>query len=298
MDRSKSISRVTLWGAAGNLLLSAFKMLSGILGHSASMVADAVHSLTDLVSDAIVLVMVRFSGKRADKDHQWGHGKYETLATVVIACMLLVVSGELMAKGVENIDKVLKGGEIPVPGVIALWAAIVSILVKEALFQWTYIMGKKLNSPAMITNAWHHRSDALSSVGAALGIGAAKLLGGKWVILDPVVCCIISIVIIVIAVKMAIPAIHELTEGSLPEDIQNNIIGIMESVDGVDGIHNVKARRNGPRIVLSAHIVVDPNLPVRDADKVCKAAQAAVKAVYGPETILTLQIEPDSTDQE
>lgn len=297
-ERSSTISRVTLWGAAGNLALTAFKFLAGVLGHSASMMADAVHSLSDLISDAVILVMVRFSSKSADRDHQYGHGKYETLATVAIAILLIVVGGDLMAEGVEKINSVLSGGEIPMPGSIALWAAIASILVKEALYQWTAHVGKKVNSPAMITNAWHHRTDALSSVGAAMGIGAAMYFGGKWVILDPLVCCVISILIIFIGVKMAIPALHELTEGSLPDDIQSDILRIIESEPGIDSVHNLKARRNGPRIILSAHIVVDPDLPVREANTVCKRAQTAVKAKYGPETLLTLQIEPDSDDQE
>lgn len=292
MTREQKISQVTIWGAIGNLLLTAFKLVTGLLGRSSAMIADAIHSLSDLVSDIVVLVMVRVSSKGVDKNHDYGHGKFETLATVVVAVILLWVGVELLIEGIGKIRLVIMGDTLPVPGQIALWAALISIWVKEALYQWTSRVGKKVNSPAMITNAWHHRSDALSSIGAAIGISGAICFGGKWVILDPIVGCIISIFIIVIAIKMAIPALYELTEGSLPEDTEQQIIQLILSVDGVTNVHDLRTRRNGPIIIIGVHIVVDPNMTVAQAHHLTVLAENAIRDQFGNETQISIHIEP------
>lgn len=293
MNREQTIQAVTIGGAVGNLVLAGFKLLAGILGKSSAMMADAIHSISDLISDVVVLVMVRISSKGVDKDHDYGHGKYETLATVIVAVMLLIVGGELMLGGIDKVRTVINGDELEQPGSIALWASLVSIAVKEFLYQWTARVGKRVNSPAMITNAWHHRTDALSSIGSAIGIGGAMLLGGKWVVLDPIVGCVISVFIIIIAIKMAMPALHELTEGSLPEDVENDIVAIIESTDGVENVHALKTRQNGPVIILSAHIVVDPNITVSEAHKITVDAETAVREKFGKETLISIHIEPD-----
>lgn len=293
MNREQTISRVTIGGAIGNLLLAAFKLAAGLLGQSAAMMADAIHSISDLISDVIVLVMVKVSSKAADKGHDYGHGKYETLATVIVAIMLLVVGSELMVSGLQKINVVMAGGELAVPGIIALVAALVSILMKELLYQWTARVGKRVNSPAMISNAWHHRTDALSSIGSALGIGGAMLLGGQWAVLDPLVCCAISIFIIVISVKMIMPALHELTEGSLSEEVENDVVSLITSVEGIDNVHDLKTRRNGPTIIISAHIVVDPKMTVSEAHHITVLAENAVRSKYGKETLISIHIEPD-----
>ncbi|MCQ2140338.1 MAG: cation diffusion facilitator family transporter [Bacteroidales bacterium] len=291
-NREQTISRVTAWGAVGNLVLAAFKLLAGVVGRSSAMLADAVHSLSDLVSDVIVLVMVKVSSKAADKDHDYGHGKYETLATVVVALMLVMVGAKLMAEGIQKIRLVVAGGVLAVPGSVALWAALVSIGLKELLYQWTARVGKRMNSPAMITNAWHHRTDALSSIGSAIGIGCALAFGGKWAILDPIVCCMISIFIIVVAVKMTIPALHELTEGSLPDDMEAQIVEIIGSVPGVEDVHGLKTRRNGPAIIIGVHIVVDPNITVAAAHHITELAEDALRERFGQETQISIHIEP------
>jgi len=292
-SREKTISRVTIWGAVGNLVLTGFKLVAGFLGHSSAMIADAIHSLSDLISDVVVLIMVKVSSKGIDQNHDFGHGKFETLATVLVSLMLLVVGGELMVGGIEKIRLVAAGGELPSPGSIALWAALVSIIVKEALYQWTAIVGRRVNSPAMISNAWYHRTDALSSIGSALGIGGAMLLGGKWTILDPIVGCVISVFIIVVAVKMVLPALHELTEGSLPKEMKDKICELITSVEGVDNVHDLRTRRNGPTVIISAHIVVNPEMSVHHAHHLTELAEEAVRHEFGNETQITLHIEPD-----
>lgn len=292
VKREKKITNVTILGAVGNILLTAFKFIAGLAGHSSAMVADALHSLTDLVSDVVVLVMVKISGKGVDSNHRYGHGKFETMAIVVVALLLLVVGGELMAGGVTKIRLVIQGGTLPVPGTIALWAALVSIAVKEALYQWTAHVGRQVDSQAMITNAWHHRSDALSSVGAAIGIGAAMIFGGKWAVLDPIVGCAISLFIIAIAVKMVMPALHELTDGALPENVEQEITQLIISVPRVEGVHDLRTRRSGHIIIIGAHIVVNPTMSVSDAHHLTVLAENAVRERFGVETQISLHIEP------
>ena len=292
-ERGHTISMVTVWGAVANMALSVMKLVAGIVGRSSAMVADAVHSFSDLVSDIVVLVMVRVASKGKDKSHDYGHGKFETLATVIISLLLLVVGARLMISAVERIRFVLEGGELEAPGRIALWAAVISIIVKELLYQWTSRVGKLVDSQAMVANAWHHRSDALSSVGSAVGIGGAILLGGKWTILDPVVGAVISIVIIVVAVQMAVPAINELTEASLPDNVENRIMDLIRAVSGVENVHDLRTRRSGPEIIIDVHIVVDPEMTVAAAHDITIEAETAVRKEFGEGTQLSIHVEPN-----
>lgn len=290
--REKQIISVTIWGAVANIVLTLAKLAAGILGRSAAMVADAIHSLSDLISDAVVLAMVKIAGKDKDESHNFGHGKFETLATVVVSLLLLVVGVSLMSKGIEKIRFVAGGGVIEKPGMIALWAALFSIAVKEVLYQWTARVGKSVNSQTLVANAWHHRSDALSSVGALIGIGGAILLGGKWTVLDPIVGCIISIVIIVMAVKISIPAINELTDASLSEETENQILDIISSVDKVENVHNLKTRRSGPCVIIDAHIVVDPMMNVYDAHQITVQIEKDLYEQFGYNAQISIHVEP------
>ena len=269
--RRKEIRKITLIGAGVNIVLTAIKIVAGVLGRSAAMIADGVHSLSDLLSDIVVLVFTHISSKGRDRDHSFGHGKFETLATLIVSLILVVVGGKLMAGGVQKIVDILNGEAIPVPGHIALWAALASILAKEILYIATARVGKKVNSPVVIANAWHHRSDALSSIGALAGIGGAILLGEKWTILDPIASCCISIAIIVVAVKMALPSLSELLETSLPEAIEEDIKKTAAAVPGVEDIHNLQTRRNGISFIIDAHVVVDPTISVVQAHDIATA---------------------------
>lgn len=292
MNREKSIVRVTVWGAVANVVLAVAKLVAGIVGRSAAMTADAIHSFSDLVSDVIVLVMVKVASRGNDKDHEYGHGKFETLATVAVALLLLAVGGKMLADGVSRIAGFFRGEQMVVPGMIAFWAALVSIAVKEALYQWTAHVGRKFDSPAVVTNAWHHRSDALSSVGSAVGIALASLLGGKWAIMDSVVACAISIFIIRIGVKMALPALRELTEASLPEETENEIREVILSVDGVLDVHAMKTRKAGPDIIIESHIVVDPEMTVFQAHLLTEYAEDRLRERFGQKTQISLHVEP------
>lgn len=291
-EREKRITRVTLLGSVVNLVLSVGKVLAGVFGHSAAMIADGIHSVSDLASDIVVLVFVRISSKGEDRDHEYGHGKFETLATLIMSLILIVVAAQLMASGIRTIAGVLSGEAIPSPKYIALVAAVVSIVSKEWLYRYTVKAGNELDSPVVVANAWHHRSDALSSVGSLVGIAGAMFLGSKWTMLDPLASCCISIAIFVVAVKMAVPSLKELLDVSLPQDMEQKIIAVSSAVPGVMNVHGLKTRRNGPSIIMEAHIVVDPSITVVQAHNIATAVEDALKHSFGNETQISLHIEP------
>lgn len=290
--REKEIRKITVIGAVVNIALTVFKIVAGILGRSAAMIADGVHSFSDLLSDIIVLIFTHMASKGRDRDHSFGHGKFETLATLIVSLILVAVGAKLMADGVQKIVGVLKGDIIPVPGYIALWAALASIIAKEILYWVTVRAGRKMNSPVVIANAWHHRSDAFSSLGALAGIGGAVLLGEKWTILDPIASCCISIAVIAVAVKVALPSLSELLETSLPEAVEEDIKKTAAAVPGVEDIHNLQTRRNGISFIIDAHVVVDPTISVVQAHDIATAVEDSLRAKYGPETQISIHIEP------
>ena len=293
MQREKEIRSITLWGAAVNIILTAGKIFTGILGHSAAMIADGIHSLSDLLSDVVVLIFTHISSKGKDRGHSFGHGKFETLATLIVSVILVTAGARLMSSGVTSIIGVFKGIDIPEPGYIALAAAAISIITKEILYHATVKVGKKTGSTVVIANAWHHRSDALSSIGSLIGIGGAIVLGDRWTILDPLASCIISIAIIVVAVRMAIPSLAELLETSLPEEIEQEIISIASAVNGVMDIHDLKTRRNGISFIIDAHIVVNPDISIVEAHNIATDVEEVLRKRYGKETQLSIHIEPD-----
>jgi len=296
--REQQIANVTWMGMAINAVLTAFKLVAGIAGRSSAMIADGVHSLSDFISDIIILAFLRISSKGRDEDHDFGHGKFETMATFILSIILLVVAAQILSHAIEKINSVLQGKEIPTPSMIALIAAAVSILAKEFCYRFTINTGKKTDSPAVIANAWHHRSDALSSIGSLIGIGAAILLGNKWVILDPIMGCVISIVIFVVAVKMALPAMKQLLDISLPEETEKQIIDTAQSVKGVVNVHNLKTRQHGPSVIIDAHILVDHRISIIEAHDISTKVEEALKKRFGNETQTSLHIEPDNFSHE
>ena len=292
MDRTRRITRVTGLGLAVNLLLTAGKMVAGVLGRSAAMLADGMHSLSDLAGDVVLLAFLRVSARDRDKSHDFGHGKFETFATLVVAVLLCVVAAGIGRDGAEWIVRLVRGETLPQPGMIALWAAVVSILVKEALYRITVRVGKAEQSPAVVANAWHHRTDALSSVGSLLGIGGALLLGEKWTVLDPVAALVIACFILVTGIKMALPAVRELLDASLPDDEEEEVLQIMGSVPGVRDVHGLKTLRAGRSVVIEAHIVVDPQMSVAAAHDICDEIERRLRGRLGPQTQISLHIEP------
>jgi len=297
-NRNKQITRITWIGMAINAVLTLFKLIAGVMGRSSAMIADGVHSLSDFISDIIILVFLRISGKGRDKDHDFGHGKFETMATFILSIILLIVAAGILSDGIHKAIDILNGEEVEKPTMIALIAAIVSIVGKEFCYQITARVGRKVNSPAVMANAWHHRSDAFSSIGSLIGIGGAILLGQKWIILDPLMGCAISIAIFVVAIKMALPAMRELLDISLPDDVENEIISIAKSVEGVTDVHNLKTRRTGPSVIIDAHIMVDHNITIVEAHNIATEVEKQLTEHYGIETQINIHIEPDNYSHE
>lgn len=293
MDRTSKVTFVTLVGSVVNIVLTVFKILAGIMGRSTAMIADGIHSLSDLLSDIIVIVFVKISSKGRDKNHDYGHGKFETFATLIISLMLIVVAANLMSGGINKVRMILDGGEVSSPGMIALWAAVASIVLKEILYRYTIIQGRALNSPMMIANAWHHRSDAFSSVGSMLGIAGAIFLGDKFVILDPITGCVISIFILVMAVKMSVPAIKELLDVSLPDEVEQQIVSTAKSIQGVIDLHELKTRREGPGIIMEGHLVLLSDISLKEAHNISKKVEESLRKEFGPETQISLHLEPE-----
>lgn len=293
MNREKEIRSITLWGTVINIVLTVGKIIAGMVGRSAAMIADGVHSLSDLLSDIVVLVFTHISSKGKDRDHSFGHGKFETLATLIVSVILVAVGANLMSGGIRSIIGVFNGETIPKPGYIALIAAVVSIVSKEILHHATVKVGRKTDSPVVIANAWHHRSDAFSSIGSLVGIGGAILLGDRWTVLDPLASCMISVAIIVVAVKMAMPSLAELLETSLPEDIENEIKETASSVEGVMDIHELKTRRNGMSFIIDAHLTVRRDISIVEAHDIATSVEDVLISKYGQQTQVNIHVEPE-----
>lgn len=293
MERDKKVYRVTLLGSVVNLLLLVFKFVGGVLGHSAAMIADAVHSLSDFVTDLIVIVFVKISSKPEDADHAYGHGKYETLASCIIGLALIVV-GVMMGYNatVKIVDVVRNGTELASPGIIALAAAVLSIVLKEWMFRITRKVAREVDSPAVEANAWHHRSDALSSVGTAIGIGGAVLLGSKWAVLDPIAALVVSVFIVVQAAKILSDAIGQLMEKSLPRDVEQRICEIVYEEEGTSDIHHLRTRKIGSQISIELHVRMNGSLTLREVHDKSIAIEKRLRAAFGDSTYINLHVEP------
>ena len=292
MEREKQIYRVTLAGRVGNVLLVSFKFVAGLAGHSAAMIADAVHSLSDFITDIVVLVFVGISARPQDRSHDYGHGKFETLATLFISLALVAAAIGIIVSGAMKLAAWIGGADLASPGRIALWAALLSILLKELMFRYTARKGRELDSPALKANAWHHRSDALSSVGAALGIGGAVLLGGRWTVLDPLASIVVGAMLVKVAWEIMRPSLGELTDESLPEKTEEDILAVFHSFPEVSEPHNLRTRHIGNRIAIEAHIRMDGGITLAQAHDVTSRIERALKERFGPETIVTLHMEP------
>ncbi|WP_033151397.1 cation diffusion facilitator family transporter [Prevotella sp. RM4] len=294
MERNKEIYKVTMVGGAVNVVLLLFKFVAGIVGHSAAMIADAVHSLSDFVTDIIVLVFVRISGKPTDKSHEYGHGKYETLATTLIGLALLIVAVGIVYSALTKIIHWAQGGTLEAPGLLALWAALLSIVLKEAVFHYSMVQARKLNSQAVEANAWHHRSDALSSIGTAIGIGGAIFLGERWTVLDPMAGIIVGLFIIKVAIDLLRNGIGDLMEHSLPDEVESEILQLAGSIPGVTEPHDLHTRRLGNHYAIELHILMDDDISLREAHNKSEEVENILREHYGAETHIAVHVEPKS----
>lgn len=292
MDRQKETYRVTIAGSIINILLLAFKFAAGILGHSAAMIADAIHSLTDFVTDAIVLVFVRLGSKPTDHDHDYGHGKYETLASAIIGVSLLVVGMMICYSGVTKTYHAMCGEPLQQPGFIALAAAVASVVLKEWAYRFTVRVGRRCHSEAVVANAWHHRSDALSSVGTTVGIGGAIILGDKWAVLDPLTAIVVSFFIMKAAWSVLSKAVDELTDGSLPKETEDEIEKIVSEDNEVSVVHNLCTRRIGNRIAIEMHVRMPGETSLYVAHRHATEIEQRLKQRFGADTHISIHLEP------
>lgn len=292
MEREKEIFRVTIWGGIINVVLLVVKFVAGIFGHSAAMIADAVHSLTDFATDVVVLIFVHLGNKPADRDHDYGHGKYETLATAIIGTSLLAVGVLIFCSGAGKTWRVIQGEMLPSPGKVALVAAVASIVLKEWAYRFTVKVGKRCQSEAVVANAWHHRSDALSSVGTMIGIGGAILLGNRWTVLDPLASIVVSVFIVRAAWQLMMESMKELTEASLSDENEAVIMHIAASEPGVSEVHNLRTRRVGNRIAIEMHARMLGSTPLVEAHLHATAIEHRLKEHFGPDTLVSIHLEP------
>lgn len=292
MDRNREIYKVTLVGGVVNVVLLLFKFVAGILGHSAAMVADAIHSLSDFVTDVVVLFFVRVSAKPKDRSHDYGHGKYETLAMTLIGVALFVVAIGIIYSGTTKIISWANGNTLETPGMLALWAALLSIGLKECVYRYSMTKARELNSQAVEANAWHHRSDALSSVGTALGIGSAIFLGQRWTVLDPIASVVVGAFIVKVSVDLLRDGIGDLMEQSLPDAVEEEILHLVASLPGDIKPHDLCTRRLGNHYAIELHILMDGDVSLLEAHDKASEVEDLLRDHYGEETHVAVHVEP------
>lgn len=290
--RSHKIYRVTLIGLAVNLVLAVGKLAAGVAGRSGAMVADAVHSFSDLATDIVVLVFTKISAKPRDQGHEYGHGKYETLATIIISLALAAVGTGILVSSIRSIHAIIDGVLPDRPGLVALLAAVVSIVAKELLYRYTVRVGRAVNSPSVVANAWHHRSDALSSLGTLAGIGCAYFLGARWRIADPIAALVVAVFIFKIALDLIRSGLDELLERALPEDMEQEILRIVAAEPETRSPHNLRTRRIGASIAIELHIRVDGSMTVAHSHALTVDIERRLRERFGPETMIAIHVEP------
>lgn len=284
---AQAIRRVTWAGLAVNLLLAAFKFVAGVWGHSQAIVADGVHSLSDLATDLAVLWGLPFWTAPADESHPYGHRRIETLITAGIAVSLGAVA---LALGWRALGTLARAHVEP-PGGIAAAAALASVLLKEGLYRWTLAVGRRTRSSAVIANGWHHRSDAFSSVPVLVAVAVAAARPG-WAFLDDVAALLVAVVILRLSWRLALPAWHELADrGATGEDLRA-IQAIAERVEGVRALHELRTRRMGAGLYVDLHILVDDNMTVRRGHEISERVKRALLEA-GPDIVdVMVHLEP------
>lgn len=257
------VSRVTiLW----NAVLSFLKLAAGVLAHSGAMVSDAVHSMSDVFSTIIVMIGVKAAEKASDKEHPYGHERMECVAAIVLAVVLLLTG---LAIGYEGIQKISSAeeGTLQTPGILALIAAVVSILVKEGMYRYTSSAAKRIDSNALMADAWHHRSDALSSIGALIGIGGARL---GFPVLDPIASLVICLFIAKAAYDIFKDAIDKMVDRSCDEETEKAIRACALRHEGVLAVDQLMTRQFGNRIYIEMEVSVDGQMPLDEAHAIAE----------------------------
>jgi len=285
-------TRVTWLGCCVNIILTSFKLFAGIWGRSQAMIADAIHSLSDIITDIVVLLGFKVASKPADMDHAFGHERVETLATLIVGASLIIVAIWIGWTGISTILKMTSGVYLYQIRWIAFIAAIVSIVTKEGVYRYTVKVGKHINSQAVIANAWHHRSDALTSVATLIGIGGALLLSERWRILDPIAALVVCFFIVKVAIRIARGSVLDLIDTAVSKETVDKIKTIIKSVPGVIGVHDIKTRSIGHNIALDVHITVNPKLTVAQGHDIATKIEDELKIKLDNVGFISVHIEP------
>ncbi|OPL08328.1 MAG: hypothetical protein AVO33_11370 [delta proteobacterium ML8_F1] len=258
-----------VFGVIGNILLTVVKGIAGVLGGSSAMVADAVHSASDVIASGVVFISLRIAKKPADEDHPYGHGKAEAISSSIVGLLLLAAGYQILM----NAYHAIAGGSHGVPTAIALYAAILSIAAKEAMFRVTYRVGVKINSPSTVANAYDHRSDAFSSIATLIGIGGA-MLGFSF--MDPLAGGVVALFIMRMGYSIVIDASHQMMDKSVDEEIIKKITQITQGTEGVLSTHGIRVRQSGPFYLVDLDICVNRKLSIEEAHEICDEARSNI----------------------
>ena len=291
-QRTKEINRVTWWGIFVNMLLAVTKLIGGTIGQSQSLIADGLHSLSDLASDAMVLVAAKHAGEEADDDHPYGHGRFETLATVGLGLFLIAVGLGIAFDAAHRVfDEEIKA----VPHYFTLAIALFSILSNEALYHFTHRVGLRINSKMLIANAWHHRSDAISSIVVLVGIAGAQM---GIAILDPIAAIIVALMIVKIGYDLSYHSVRELVDTALePEMVEQIKAKILENEDVLE-MHMLRTRRMGHTSLVDVHILVQPKLSVSEGHHISEDVEKSLINSFDDINDVTVHIDPENDEQE
>ena len=289
MSPERKITHLSIWI---NILLTGLKFVAGVFGRSQALIADAIHSLSDVATDIAVLVGLRFTSKPVDKDHAYGHGKYETIVAAVIGVALAYVGVRIAGTAIQRIFHAMHGDALTMPSAFAFWAAVLSIVVKEWLYRATLKVARSTGNASLVANAWHHRSDAFSSIATAAGVGAAVFLGNDWLILDPIAALFVSIFLLKIAWRIIREQLGELTDQSLAPEVCAEILALARGIPGIEQPHNLRTRMVGRHPVIDLHVRLRADLPLREAHAIATTLEHALQHRFGPETIANLHLEP------
>lgn len=270
-NNEKIAIKVSVISIILNCLLTLIKFISGVISKSSAMISDSVHSLSDVLSTFVVIIGVKISNKKADSDHPYGHERIECVSAIILSGMLFVVGALIGINGIKNVTN---SSNLVMPGVLALIASIISIISKEAMYQYTIRVSKKINSAALKADAWHHRSDALSSIGSFIGILGSRL-GFK--VFDPLASVIISLCIIKVSIDIFKDAIDKMVDKSCDKEVIDKVISVIEKNESVKNIDDIKTRQFGNKAYVDVEISVDENLLLKDAHKVAEEIHDSVE---------------------
>ena len=287
-NMEKTAMKVSIISIIANVVLAAFKLVAGVFAHSGAMISDAIHSASDVFSTFVVMIGIKIASKEPDEEHPYGHERMECVAAIILATILCITGLGIGKNALSNITG--NSGEMAVPGVLALIAAIVSIIVKEAMFWYTRHYAKKIDSGALMADAWHHRSDALSSIGAFIGIIFARM---GYVMMDSIACLVICVFIVKAAYDIFKDAIDKMVDKSCSSEVEAGIRTIVMSVDGVKGIDSLSTRLFGNKMYVDIEIRADGEKTLNETHEIAEAVHDSIEAQFEKVKHIMVHVNPD-----